>query len=294
MAGILSDEQEKKMLDWYDRYQAIALHPPRASDYIGNMDGLRAAQSAYAENPLVPVVAPILDSIKNQHLNGYDPNTGAIKAGSDADNYLQSELLARKKKFQNGMESGKPQDENVMQSAMESIMAGDWGGAIKKLIVSLPYVGRLIASGGVMVKSMFGGDKLSFGDAMGQTTNSEALAAGFKNIGVGPDQLSNSDINGFASSINKGALPDVSGVKLNPGFSANTSVVPTAGDSVPFAPVVNTIPDSAKTALNNSPPASSAIHPVPLGGSQPSAPNVPLVKNNPLAKLPAANGVAGN
>jgi hypothetical protein len=202
MAGVLDDTQEQKLMTWFDNQAKEASSPPNPANYAGNMSGLIAAQASYSGNPLAKAIQPIIDDIKTQNLSGYNTTTGAITPNSDADVYLKAQIANLRQKFQAGIEQGKPDDGSAVQSAFQSIMNGDWWGAIKTFVLNIPLVGNLLAAGGKWLMSMFSGNKLSFGEARDQATAGNALIGGLGAVGVAND---NATITQLSASINAGS-----------------------------------------------------------------------------------------
>ena len=233
MAGILNTQQERKIGNWFDANIQSALHVPRSEDYAGDMAGLRNAQANYASNPLVEVVAPVLDYIKSQKLNGYDPVTGNLAVGSDADTYLQGEIAAKRQKFISGAQAGKPDDGTSTQGAIQSLMTGDWEGAAKQLVLGLPIAGQYIAAFGKWLKSMTGGNNISMGDAKEYVTLGEGVLSGIQNLGL---TKTNADINSITDQITANQIPTFSAAQRlinvgpsNTGTTPGTNAGPTEG-----------------------------------------------------------------
>ena len=179
--SILSQPQRDRTLAVFDTLLARAELPApdkeQYRDAQGTLDVARfdAATAEYHDNPLLERV----QNIKKESLE--------IGAGNltDAKSVYDKRIGDVKTQFVHGVDNGAP-DPNA-QASQEGVMGSlmqwppDIMGAVKHMILGLPFVGELIAAFGKMLKSGF---SMGFSEAKEELTLERSFDGGTANIGV--------------------------------------------------------------------------------------------------------------
>jgi hypothetical protein len=203
----LETAERDRLLAWYKTMEEQAMKRPVYVD--GDPAGYQAAMASYNNNPLSGIVNSAFTEMTNLKVKGLD--NGKITPGSDADNFLRGKLNEKRQQFSAGIDSGKADDGAGQQSAISQALGGDFMGAIKTFLMSLPIVGDFMAAGGKWLKSQFSKNPISFSQAREDVHLERSLTGGFGNMGFDAPTIQRLSAETLATYHNNGEIPGTAG-----------------------------------------------------------------------------------
>ncbi len=139
--SVLGDADRAAMWNKFQElWKNLEENPPTVGQYNNNVEDFLAANNAYKNNPLWP--------LRERALEQY--NTVRVGGGNDAqaNKAYQISVQQSANDFMNGFDRAvdDPSLNANRQSAFQKIMHGDFTGALKSFVLSIPWVGeRVIA-----------------------------------------------------------------------------------------------------------------------------------------------------
>jgi hypothetical protein len=185
-APLLSEAQQAKLDGFFTTLVARAESaPPKLGDFKDPAAYDAASQTYYSN--------PFLDKIQ-QYRAEREQNmaTDSVRANQLYE-YRIGEL---KKAFSAGVQTGAPDPdaERKQMGIIEEVMSGNFMGAIKKFVLSIPVVGDMMAAGMKMLRGFMNGEKMGFGEALDRIKMERALAGGALNMGLDERSLNREGI----------------------------------------------------------------------------------------------------
>jgi len=189
MAGIVSDEQQAKLMSEYDKWLETARpelqpQPPAFAD----TEGLTSRQARYAKfqedlakfrsNPGFQ----IRDNAQKKVL-AYFP--GKTLAAPEVSAAVDLELAANRKAYEAGLNEG-IKDGSHINNAMNALFQfpPQIFTAVKQLFLSIPLVGDALAAGGKSLMSLFSGKPINPLTAYDRVKTERAMAGGLSRLGI--------------------------------------------------------------------------------------------------------------
>ena len=185
MVSILNDTLqagvERQFDDWVNR----ASNP--APVLKGDVGAFTKADADYRRNPLVERISAIKKERDAQI------NLGSSK--EDVDALYETRINGLKATFMEGAKTGRvdPSVAQAQQSALQQLLNGQFLPAIKTFLMSIPFVGDMMAAGGKWALAKFSGTeeekKMTFAEAREKVTLERALAGGLGSISAPSDNV---------------------------------------------------------------------------------------------------------
>ena len=183
---ILTPAQEKKLAAHFEDLVALAESPPPKLDDFNDPAAFNAAETKYKRNPLREPIKEFHDKWEAQR-QAVDPKAeDAQKKYDKIDELYEFRVNSLRQKYLDGIKKGAPNEEATQkqQGAFDALMNGDWMGAIKLFLLSIPFVGDFLAAGGKWLKSQFSDDKLTFVQSQERIILERSLGGAAANLGI--------------------------------------------------------------------------------------------------------------
>jgi hypothetical protein len=173
--SILNEQQEKKLTDYFDTLVARAEHKkPELADFKDPKEFMER-EAAYNSNPLLKTIQSYKQEL-------------AANGGSEQANALYRQRVDELKgRFISGAKNGMPDPDarQKQEGIFMSLLSGDWMGAIKQFILSIPFVGNFLGGAMKFGRSQFTGEKLNWSQAQERIVLEKALDGAAINMGLG-------------------------------------------------------------------------------------------------------------
>lgn len=177
LSAPLQTGAEKLFDDWANRATNPAPTLPEYGEKYMNAEG------EYRANPLVNRI--------EDHKKERDAQIAAGSSPDEANALFNNRIKMDKKSYIEGVEKGRadPNAEQVQKGIFQMAMAGDYMGAVKSFLMSIPFVGDLMAAGGKFIMARVNGEKMTFTEAREKVTLERSIAGGLANIGAGVEDV---------------------------------------------------------------------------------------------------------
>lgn len=122
-----------------------------------------------------------IDELRAQYINERDTHGQQF-----ADERMKAAVQERADNFMYGLDVGAPNDSmnQGIQAAFAQLIQGNFMGAIKTFLLSMPIVGDTMAAAGKWVKAKFSGRDLSFSEAREEIRQENAMAGAATALGA--------------------------------------------------------------------------------------------------------------
>lgn len=234
--SILTAEQRKNLEAYFNNLVARAeAAPPDIRNFSGREQEFMAAKAAYQSNPIAPVI---------QALKKEQAELTAAGSAQSAQKIYAARLEEEKTRFLSGADRGAP-DPNAEQNQegiIQSFLSGDFLGAIKKMVLAIPFVGDAIAAGMKWLKVKMSGGDMDLATARQRITLEKSLDGAGANLGLSGDALIAFRQQGIHAAEHPDQLPEVpapSNPEAAQKAADETIPRPTAGSTVLFDSLFN-------------------------------------------------------